>query len=261
MDDVQPGSGHECVAGCLQHAGVQRGNGLDRRAAGWIEFPAIQEINIEGHASAEGRVRRVEIWIDGAPLVNLNNPPTDGDLASFQTTWTPPGVGTFTIQAIAVSADGAASAPDTARITFGEKSPVGCPSPVGGGPTPPPPCAPVPVGCPSPVGGGPTPLSLRSNAGWLPFAGWGRARHRCHACGHCQSSLSSFPERRSSSGRILLRSTQGRAPTYAGTRPNRERLVFGGIDQPMDGSYEACLCDDERYSLGVTHLDGSQEKP
>jgi hypothetical protein len=37
-------------------------------------------------------------------------------------------------------------------------------------------------------------------------------------------------------------------------------VTFGGISQPLDGSYEACLCDEERYSLAVTHLDGSTEK-
>jgi len=37
-------------------------------------------------------------------------------------------------------------------------------------------------------------------------------------------------------------------------------VVFGGIDQPSDGSYEACLCGAERYSLAVTHMDGTTEK-
>lgn len=238
----------------------------DRGASVWLDvpldglnFPAVQPINIEGHASGPGGIRRVEIWIDGALLVNVNDPPTDGDLASFQATWTPPGVGTYTIQAIAVSADGAASGPDTARVTFGGKSPVGCPSPVGGGPTPvscgvtpvgcpspigggptpPPPCAPAPIGCPSPVGGGPTPVScpalpiITVNIPGSTVEFWAEpAEIDAGACTNIRWHVA-----------------------------NVQRVVFGGIDQPLDGSYEACLCEDERYSLAVTHLDGSQEKP
>jgi hypothetical protein len=41
---------------------------------------------------------------------------------------------------------------------------------------------------------------------------------------------------------------------------NVESVVFGGVAQPLDGSYEACLCDDERYTLTVTHLDGTEER-
>jgi hypothetical protein len=41
---------------------------------------------------------------------------------------------------------------------------------------------------------------------------------------------------------------------------NVKALLFGGVSQPLDGSYEACLCDDERYSLTVTHLDGTDER-
>ena len=32
----------------------------------------------------------------------------------------------------------------------------------------------------------------------------------------------------------------------------RNGWCLADIDQPLDGSYEACLCDDERYSLAVT---------
>ncbi|MBN1302979.1 MAG: hypothetical protein JXA13_00985 [Anaerolineales bacterium] len=40
---------------------------------------------------------------------------------------------------------------------------------------------------------------------------------------------------------------------------NVQRVIFGGIDQPLSGSYEDCLCSDERYSLRVIHLDGTEE--
>ncbi len=41
---------------------------------------------------------------------------------------------------------------------------------------------------------------------------------------------------------------------------NVQRVIFGGIDQPFDGSYEDCLCENQRYSLGITYLDGTTEK-
>lgn len=39
-----------------------------------------------------------------------------------------------------------------------------------------------------------------------------------------------------------------------------QRVVFGGVERPLVGSYEDCLCATERYSLFVTHLDGSEER-
>jgi hypothetical protein len=38
-------------------------------------------------------------------------------------------------------------------------------------------------------------------------------------------------------------------------------VVFGGVEQPFEGSYKACLCHSETYTLTVTHLDESVEKP
>jgi hypothetical protein len=223
-----------------------------------LNFPAVQEINIEGHAAAPGGVRQVEIWIDGTLLTTVSNPPTEGDLASFGARWTPPGAGTYTIQAIAMSAGGAASAPDSARVTFGGKSPVGCPSPVGGGPTPvscevtpvgcpspvgggptpPPPCGPAPVGCPSPVGGGPTPVSCLE----LPII------------------TVIVPGATVEFWADPAEIDAGTCTNIRWHTANVRQVVFGGINQSLDGSYEACLCEGERYSLTVTHLDGSEER-
>lgn len=41
---------------------------------------------------------------------------------------------------------------------------------------------------------------------------------------------------------------------------NASRVVFGGVDQPFDGSYQTCLCTDQRYSLTVVQLDGTEIK-
>ncbi len=41
---------------------------------------------------------------------------------------------------------------------------------------------------------------------------------------------------------------------------NAGRVIFGGIDQPFEGSYEDCLCANQRYTLTVIRLDGTEEK-
>ncbi len=41
---------------------------------------------------------------------------------------------------------------------------------------------------------------------------------------------------------------------------NVQGVVFGGVQQPLDGSYQDCLCSAQRYTLTITHLDGSEEK-
>lgn len=41
---------------------------------------------------------------------------------------------------------------------------------------------------------------------------------------------------------------------------NAARVIFGGLDQPFDGSYGECLCENQRYTLTVVQLDGSEVK-
>lgn len=41
---------------------------------------------------------------------------------------------------------------------------------------------------------------------------------------------------------------------------NAARVVFGGMDQPFDGSYGDCMCKSQRYTLTVIQLDGSEVK-
>ncbi|MCG2785309.1 MAG: Ig-like domain-containing protein [Anaerolineae bacterium] len=103
--------------------------GCAPRTAGisvWIDvpldgliLPGVQAINIDGHAASPGGISRIEIWIDGALLANIDNPPTDDGLASFHLDWTPASIGDYTIQAVAFSPDGSASQPDSARVAFG----------------------------------------------------------------------------------------------------------------------------------------------
>ncbi len=37
-------------------------------------------------------------------------------------------------------------------------------------------------------------------------------------------------------------------------------VIFGGVEQPFEGSYQDCLCAAQTYTLTVNHQDGSEEK-
>jgi len=208
-----------------------------------LAFPSVQAIKIEGHASSSGSISRVEIWINSVLLTTVNDPPMEGGLAAFHTEWTPSAPGEYTIQAVAFSANGTASEADSARVTFGGVSVtpvIGCPTPIGGGPTPVS-CLPEVSGCPSPVGGGPTPVS-------------------------CASVVTDTPTPSPPVGAVVqfwadpAEIEAGACTTIRWHVENVQRVIFGGIDQPFDGSYEDCLCDNQRYSLGIVYLDGSDEK-
>jgi hypothetical protein len=223
-----------------------------------LTFPTLQAINIEGHASGAGGVGRVEVWVAGALVETIDDPAVEGELAIFHAAWIPTTEGTYTIQAVAYARDGSASGRDTARVTFGGAPPTaiicpspvgggptpvtcalaGCPSPVGGGPTPPPPCPATPVGCPSPVGGGPTPVTCTELPVITVVTPGGDVQFWAD------------PES----------ITAGACTEIRWHAANVKAVAFGGASQPLDGSYEACLCEDERYTLIVTHLDGREER-
>lgn len=228
-----------------------------------LNFPAPQAINIEGHASAAGGISRIEVWVEGALVASINDPAVEGDLAAFQAAWTPTSEGTYTIQAVAYGRDGSTSAPDTARVTFGGATATApaCPSPVGGGPTSPPPCPATPVGCPSPVGGGPTPVPPCPSlpVGCPSPVGGGATPVTC--TGEPPAIITVVvpsPEIQFWAEPESI--TAGTCTHVRWHAANVKAVVFGGVAQPLDGSYEACLCEDERYTLTVTHLDGREER-
>ena len=215
-----------------------------------LTFPDVQAIKIEGHASSIGGIGRVEIWIDGALLTTVNDPPMEGSLASFHAEWTPPMTGEYTIQAISFGADGTASSPDSARVIFGgaPATPVsGCPTPVGGGPTPVSCTEAVGSGCPTPVGGGPTPVScVTLVAPIIPII-------------TDTPTLPPLAETIIQFWADPSTVAAGACTTVRWHVENASRVVFGNVDQALDGSYSACLCENTRYTLRVTRLDGVEE--
>lgn len=54
--------------------------------------------------------------------------------------------------------------------------------------------------------------------------------------------------------------TAGACTTLHWQAENVSSLIFGGIEQPLEGSYQDCLCANQIYTLTVNHLDGSEEK-
>lgn len=188
-----------------------------------LAFPDAQAIKIEGHATSTGGISRVEIWINGAVLTTINDPATTGDLAEFHIEWAPPAPGAYTIQAIAFGADGSASQPDSARVTFGEAlvTPVVSVTPVITD-TPTLVISVTPVITDTPT--------LPPPAG-VVIQFW--------------ADPPNVPA--------------GACTTIRWHVENASRVVFGGVDQPFDGSYTDCLCSDTRYTLRVTRLDGVEE--
>lgn len=97
----------------------------------WIDVPVNgrtipegTEVEINGHASSPEGLSRVEIWINGTLEFTLTGFSSEEDLSRFTQTWTPPGPGEYTIQAIAVGIDGTLSEPGTTRIYVGSDSPT-----------------------------------------------------------------------------------------------------------------------------------------
>ncbi|MDI6768647.1 MAG: Ig-like domain-containing protein [Anaerolineales bacterium] len=183
-----------------------------------LAFPDVRAIKISGHAASPGGVSRVEILINGALLTTINNPPMEGALASFHTEWTPGAPGEYTIQVLAFGADGTASSPDSARVTFGEAPATPVES-----------VTPVVTDTPTPVVTDTPTLPPPPAATVIQF--WAEP-----------STI-----------------TAGACTTIRWHVENASRVVFGGVDQALDGSYSDCLCENTRYTLRVTRPDGVEE--
>ena len=199
----------------------------------WIDVPVDgltisegQTIPIEGHAASPGGVSKVEIWVNGELQFEVNNPPATDNLASFSQLWTPPGTGEYTIQVLALGGDGTASEPDNARVQVGAPVPDDQPAPE----EEPPPQEETPDT--------PTPTA----------------------------TLTSTPTP-TSPPNVVIDFWADPGTINAGERftiywhvENVSKVIFGGSEQPFDGSYSDDLCKNERYTLTVTHTDGSEEK-
>jgi hypothetical protein len=218
----------------------------------WIDSPGDgmtvnvgTPVSIISHAFARDGVAEVMLSVNGEAY-RRDAPGTPGaDYSQFNQDWLPAGAGIFAVQIVAYDVNGQASNPAviTIRVT------AGCPTPIGGGPTPVT-CGPVVSGCPSPVGGGPTPVNCPTEI--------------ITATPVITDTPTSTPP---PPAQTVIQFWADPAQMAAGSCTdirwhveNAQRVIFGGIDQPFDGSYDDCLCEDEIYTLTVIRQDGTEEK-
>jgi hypothetical protein len=181
-----------------------------------LSFPELQPVMIEGHATGDQGVTRIELFVDGEPWTALEDPETDADLAWFEAEWLPPGEGTYTIHGVAYGADGSVSMPDEIEISFGVETPT-------------------PVITVTPV------ISITPTLTDTP-------------------TPPPEPETRVAFWADPETIDAGNCTDIHWEAENVKSLVFGGVEQALEGTFNACLCKNETYTLTVTHLDDSVEK-
>jgi len=193
-----------------------------------LSFPTIQQIKIEGHASSSVGIQNVEVWVNGVLFTTISDFKTAGDLYQYHTLWLPASEGTYTIQTVAYDTGGNASPPDIIRISFGAATPS-IPSVTPIVPSPVLPDSPTPLISLTPELEENTPTPIPPEDILIEF--W--AEPPTVIAGSCTN---------------IRWNVSG-----------VQRVYFGGIEQTFEGSYRDCLCSNERYSLRVVHLDGSEE--
>jgi hypothetical protein len=188
-----------------------------------LTLPLDQAVNIEGHADAPSGIARVEIWVNGELAARIDSPQTAADLARFQTDCMPPGAGEYRIQAIAVAGDGVTSQPFTRRISISADLPQVSPSP-------------TPVES-TPTVTGTTTTTVTPTVTPSPTLPpdveidfWAEPPQiQAGACSNLRWHVE-----------------------------NALAVRLGSTDVSLDGSYQACLCEDEVYTLTVTRMDKSE---
>jgi len=198
-----------------------------------IVVPQGQPVNVEGHASNPGGVEKVEMIINGQLIETLTGLSNSGDLSSFISSFTPSEPGEYVIQVVAYGPDGNASKPDDARIFVGDPTLV-----ISDTPTLPPTSTwtPTPV-----ITDTPTPV-ISVTPTLTPTIP--------------PSLVQPVVDFRADPPEI----DAGKCSRLIWHVENVQSVVFGGVEQAFDGSYEVCLCETKYYPLTVVYMDGSSEK-
>lgn len=186
-----------------------------------LTIPAGQPVQVEGHVSHPGGISKIEIYINGQLFETLQNQTMAGSLSSFVYLFNPPETGDYAIQVVAYSNDGTPSLPDATRIRVRHQVEE------------------LKVETPRLVIS-PT-LMLAPTATFTPDP---------------------FPVPEAV---VLFRGEPAEIDAGKCSRllwhvENVQSVVFGGVNQAFDGSYDVCLCETQYYPLIVTYLDGSSEK-
>jgi len=231
-----------CVFFMLSLAGCSLTAGGIPRTQVWIDaplnglsFPPGQAVQIEGHVASTAGAARVEIWVNGVLVTTLQAAPVKGDLAYFTHTWSPPAPGDYTIQAQAAGADSTAALPDSIRLTV-----LGAATPV-----------PVITLTPSPE------ISLTPTLTYTPTA---TAPPTATFTPEISITPTLVPRLVISYRAAPETIESGQCSNITWHVENAQRVVFGGLEQPFDGSFRACIDKTATYPLTVTLLTGIEEK-
>jgi len=201
----------------------------------WIDYPSDgasvsvgAPVNVVSHVFAREGVAEVVLSVNGEPYRRDVPAEAGSDFVSIQQTWAPVEAGTYILQVQGYDRQGQPGNPATVSVE------------VGGGdvmsvsPTPVITVTSVVTDTPTPViTDTPTPVitvTQPPSASVIQFY--------------------SYPPEIGA----------GSCATIYWNVENAQRVVFGGVDQPFSGSYETCLCEDERYNLTVVNLDGTEER-
>jgi len=196
----------------------------------WIDYPSDgasipvgTSVNVISHIFAREGVSEVVLSVNGEPYRRDVPAESGGDFVSMQQVWVPAEAGIYTLQVQGYDRQGQPGHPAAISVEVGGDVLAVSPTPVI---TEPP---------TSVITDTPTPVITDTPT--LPPP---------------SSSIQfySYPPEISA----------GSCATIYWNVENVQRVIFGGVEQPFSGSYEACLCEDERYTLTVVHLDGTEER-
>ena len=201
----------------------------------WIDYPSDgasipvgTSVTVISHIFAREGVAEVVLSVNGEPYRRDVPDETGGDFVSMQQVWVPAEAGTYTLQVQGYDRQGQPGHQATVSVD------------VGGGdvmsvsPTPVITVTSVITDTPTPViTDTPTPVITVTQP---PFASI--------------IQFYSYPPEIEA----------GSCATIYWNVENAQRVIFGGVDQPFSGSYEACLCENERYTLTVVNFDGTEER-
>lgn len=84
-----------------------------------ISFAELQPVMVEGHATGEESITRIELYVGDELWRAVDDPAMEDNLAKFEIEWLPPSPGSYTLRAIAYGADGQESEFDEATISIG----------------------------------------------------------------------------------------------------------------------------------------------
>lgn len=195
----------------------------------WIDVPldglalvALNPVEIKGHAASTDGFNRVDIFINDDLTYALENLSIQGNLAHFQVSWTPPHLGEYIIKAVVYGGASNPGTSDSAQISFARQPEVSSVT------------SPTQQNTPT-IPAATTPTQLPPTATETP-----------------EKSVRFWADPPTIQA--------GACTTLYWQVENVQQVIFGGLQQPFEGSYRDCFCTSQRYTLTVIDNNGQEEK-